>query len=89
MARARMITRTVTTVSFKVMVVNMETLSVEHISVSVPSADTMTDKVVSEKIKEKIPEGFTFVKVVDSVKTEKIYGMTEEDFLYWAHEIER
>ena len=89
MARTRMVTRSITTVSFKVMVVNMKSLSVEHISVSIPSADTMTDKVVSEKIREKIPEGFTFVQVVDSVKSEKIYGMTEEDFLYWAHEIER
>ena len=89
MARQRMVTRTITVVSFKVMVVNMNTLQVEHVSISIPSADAMTEKVVTEMIKAKMPDGYTFVQVVDAVKHEKIYGMTEDDFMYWAHEIER
>ena len=87
MARTRMITRTVTTVSFKVMVVNMSTLQVEHMSISIPSADALSEKVLDAHIKMRIPEGYTFVQVVDSVKHEKLYGMTEDMFLMYAEEL--
>lgn len=84
MSRERMITRTVVTVNYEIMVVNMETKTVENITVSIPSGDTLTDKAREKAIKASIPEGKTFVSVISETTTETLYGMSEAEFIRLA-----
>ena len=84
MARERMITRTVFTTNYDVMVVNMENKSVENINISIPSGDTLTDKTREKAIKAMIPEGKTFVTITGETTSETLYGMTEAEFIRLA-----
>ena len=84
MARERMVTRTVFTTNYNVMVVNMESKSVESITVTIPSADAMTDKAREKAIKASIPDGKLFVQVVSQNTTEVLYGMPESEFIRLA-----
>ena len=84
MARERMITRTVATWNYTVMVVDTASKSVEEITVSIPSAGSMTDKAISKAIRDNLPDGKLFVQTVSSTTTETLYGMTEEDFIRYA-----
>ena len=84
MARERMVTRTVFSINYNVMVVNMKSKSVESISVTIPSADTMTDKAREKAIKAMIPEGKTFVTITGETTSETLYGMTEAEFIRLA-----
>ena len=87
MARERMVTRTIVSVEYTVLVVDMATLKAETISVTIPSADTMTDKARDKAIKESIPTGKTFTAVMDSKKVEELYGMTEVEFMKMAKKL--
>lgn len=84
MTRERMVTRTIASVNYTVMVVNTEGKTVENIVVSIASGDTMTDKARDKAIKEAIPEGKLFVQVVSQEITETLYGMSEQDFIRLA-----
>lgn len=84
MARERLVTRTVFSTNYNVMVVNMESKSVESIAVTIPSADTMTDKAREKAIKAMIPEGKTFVTITGETTSETLYGMTEAEFIRLA-----
>ena len=87
MARERMVTRTIVSVEYTVLVVDMATLKAETIIVTIPSADTMTDKSRDKAIKESIPSGKTFTAVMDSKKVEELYGMTEVEFMKMAKKL--
>ena len=84
MSRERMVTRTVFSTNYNVMVVNMESKSVESITVTIPSVDTMTDKAREKAIKAMIPEGKTFVTITGETTSETLYGMTEAEFIRLA-----
>ena len=79
-----MITRTVISTNYSVMVVNMESKSVESITVSIPSGDTMTGKAREKAIKAMIPDGKLFVSITGETTTETLYGMTEQEFIRLA-----
>lgn len=84
MSRERMVTRTVFSTNYNVMVVDMESKSVETITVTIPSADTMTYKAREKAIKTMIPEGKTFVTITGETTSETLYGMTEAEFIRLA-----
>lgn len=84
MARERQVTRTIEVVDFVVLAVNMETMKAETITVSVPSAGTMSDKKKDNALRASVPEGFTFVQVMSETKKEVLYVMSEEDFIKHA-----
>ena len=84
MARERMITRTVTSVEYDVMTVDMGSKSISMDKVSIPSADTMTDKAREKAIKAMIPEGKRFVTITGETTSETRYGMTEAEFIRLA-----
>ena len=81
MARERMVTRTVVSMVYDVMVVNSESKTVESIKVTIPSGDTLTDKARDKAIKANIPGGKLFVAITAHEKTETLYGMSEADFI--------
>ena len=84
MARTRMITRTVVTANYEVLVMNLNTMQGEKISVAVPSGDTMTDKQRQEIIASNIPDGMVFVQILGVTFTETLYGMPEDEFIRLA-----
>ena len=84
MARERMVTRTVTAVEYDVMTVDMESKSVSMDKVTIPSGDTMTDKIREKAIKASLPDGHTFVQITGQNIKETLYGMTEQDFIRHA-----
>lgn len=84
MARIRMITRTVVSSVFSVMVVNQSTMQVESIEVSVPSAESMTDAKQIDAVKANLPDGYLFVQITAKREQETLYGMTEEEFIRLA-----
>ena len=84
MARERMVTRTVASVNYNVMVVDTESKTVENITVVIPSGDTMTEKAREKAIKANIPTGKIFVQIVSEEITETLYGMSEQDFIRLA-----
>jgi hypothetical protein len=81
MARERMVTRTVVSQELTIMTVNMESKTVENITVSLPSGDTLTEKAREKAIKAMLPENNTFVQVISSELKETLYGMTEQEFI--------
>ena len=87
MARERMITRTIVSIEYSVLAVNMETMKAETVKVTLVSGDTMTEKAREKAIRERIPEGYTYVNVIDSVKVMELYGMSEEEFLKAAKKL--
>ena len=76
-----MVTRTVVSQELTVMTVNLETKTVENITVSLPSGDTLTDKAREKAIKMLLPVNNTFVQVISSELKETLYGMTEQEFI--------
>ena len=82
-----MITRTITVVKYELMVVNMDTLKVEYENVEIANADTMTEKVRDAILKSSVKSNQKFVQIMDCEKTEKLYGMTEDEFLKCAEEL--
>lgn len=89
MARIRMITRTITSNIFTVMCVNKETVNVENIDVHASVEIDTVEKAEKYFRKYWYDDKYIFAKVVSMHTVEKIYGMTEEDFLKYAKEIER
>lgn len=84
MARERMVTRTIVSTDYVVMVVNMETKQVENVDVSIPSADSLTEKKKEQLIKAALPEGKMFVSIIGQALKETLYGMPESEFIKLA-----
>ena len=79
-----MVTRTVASVNYTVMVVDTESKTVENIVVSIASGDTMSDNARVKAIKEAIPVGKLFVQIVSHEIVETLYGMSEQEFIRLA-----
>lgn len=84
MARVRMVTRTVVSTVFDVMVVNQTTMKVESVSVTIPSADSMTDVKQVDAVKSSVPTGYLFVQITKKQKKVILYGMSEQEFIRLA-----
>ena len=82
--RERMVTRTVASVDYVCMSVNVETRQVEDLTVNIPNGATMAEKARLKAIAEAMPEGNTFVKVISETVKETLYGMSEEQFIKLA-----
>ena len=84
MARERMVTRTVTTTTYKVMTVNTETCEVS-ITPYITSEDFIDDEKALKHLR-KVHETETLKLVkIDSIETtEQLYGMAEIDFIQYA-----
>ena len=84
MARERMVTRTIVSVNYSVMVADVSSNTLETIVISIPSGDTMRDKEREKAIKASIPVGKLFVTITAETVTETLYGMSESDFMKHA-----
>ena len=82
MARERMVTRTITEANVNVMAVLGR--EVKDITVNVPSVTGLTESQVIDKAKSNMPEGYMFVTATAVSYNDKLYGMSEEDFIKHA-----
>ena len=71
------------------MAVNMKTVSVENIDVPASVEIDTIEKAEKYFRKNWNVDGYLFGKVSEMKTEEKIYGMTEEEFLKYAKEVER
>ena len=82
------ITRTMKTTHATVMVVDTETAEVSNLTFDLPGTfkdDAATFKAIA-KIAN-VPETTKIVAVVDREVTERLYTISEEDFLKYAHPV--
>lgn len=87
MARERMVTRTITTNIFTVITVKMDTMSVVKTELSAPvDIDTVEKGDKYFRKNWNIP-GFSYAAIESMTSTEKLYGMTEADFIAHAKEL--
>ena len=82
--RERLITRTVITVNYDIMVVDTDSKTVETLTVAIPSGDTLTDKAREKAIRAMLPNGKMFVSITGETTTETLYGMSEQEFIKLA-----
>lgn len=87
MRKEKMITRTIYVTIYEVMAVNLDITEVETLDVAVPSADAISPKKLPEVIDRLLPPDYKFVMIEGEKVEEKLYGMTETDFLTYAHEL--
>lgn len=87
MARERMVTRTITTNIFTVIAVKMETLTVERMEIPASVEVDTIEKAEKYFRKNWAVDGYSFAKVESVNKIEKLFGMSETDFMRYAHEL--
>lgn len=86
MARERMVTRTITSTEVSIMLVNLETAEVENKTLEL--GGTFKDEKAIEKAIEKrgvLPSTQKCVQIISSKQNEKIYGMSEQEFMEYAY----
>ena len=85
--RTKMVTRTIYTTNYTVLAVNLASKAVETLTVNIPSADSIPPKKLAGVIDEALPSGYKFVMIESQTVSEKLYGMTEAEFLKYANEL--
>lgn len=88
MGRAKMVTRTILGTEAEVMVFSNTSNEVDTIKVSVGGQFDDDAKLLKAIEKTTNSEEIKVLKVVTSTKIDKLLGMTEADFLKYAHEID-
>ena len=88
MARARMVTRTITATKCEVQIVTISASEITTINQTVSGEYEDADKLLKAVKKSVETEDIKVLKVLTSEKEEKLYGMKEEDFLKVAKELD-
>lgn len=80
MARTKYLTRTINTVEASVIVLDLNTLTTEQVTISCPGS-VKTDKDMLKAAADTIGEGKTAVKVVSTKAKHNLYRIKESDFI--------
>lgn len=84
----RMITRTVPETKVKLIYANRDTMKMEEAEVTIPGV-YRSDVSFEKAVNAYVPENCVLIKQEVIEKTEKIYGVSIEDFMKIAVEVER
>lgn len=84
----RMITRTVPETKVKLIYANRDTMKMEETEVTIPGV-YRSDVSFEKAVNAYVPENCVLIKQEVIEKTEKIYGVSIEDFMKIAVEVER
>ena len=88
MARERQVTRTINNVEVTAICMNIETSEVENKTL-ILTGDTPTNEQALKQLKKRYEsDTFKVVAVKDIKVTEKLYGMSEIEFLKYAVELD-
>ena len=86
MARERMITRTIEGINAEIMGIDTANNMVSNTSYHFTGIFKNDDEILA-RAKEESTDNFIPVKVISTMKTEKLYGMSEVDFMKYAKEL--
>ena len=84
MARERMVTRTITSTTYKVMSVNTETCEVSILPYATSEEFIDDEKALKFLRKKYETDTLKLVKIESIEITEQLYGMTEVEFMQYA-----
>lgn len=85
--RKPMVTRTMTNTKCVVLGMNLETAQPEVVTVTVPRTYKTPEKLFKAVSAMLDNDAFKAVKVQESNEVETRYGMSQEDFIKYAHEL--
>ena len=88
MAKKRMVTRTIARTEVEALCANKQAEQIETVTISVTGA-YKNDRALEKKVIKALPDTYTFVAIKSATPTEKLYGMSEDDFLRNAVEIDK
>ena len=87
MARERMVTRTINFTEVSVISMNIETVTPQHEVIRIAGVFD-NDKALLNKLKNRYETDlYKIVAITDTKVIEKLYGMSEEDFIEYAKEL--
>lgn len=87
MARKRMVTRTITTTKATFLAANLETKTVEEVTIEVSSQMTV-DAINKKKDKITPPDGYKLIECTGVSYNEKQYAIPEDKFIEISREFE-
>ena len=82
----KMITRTIVTTNAEIMCFNLDTN--EIITLNESYIGDLSDKDIEKQFEDDYANSAKFLKLVNAEKTSKLYGITENDFLEYAVELD-
>lgn len=88
MSRVKMVTRSMKVTVSQVLMVNLETQATESVEVSMPSTYKDDNALLKAITKVYTNDTYKPVHVMSSQVIEKLYGMTEKEFLDNAQELD-
>ena len=88
MARAKMVTRTITATKVEAQIVVISASEISNINVTVSGEYDNPEKLMKAVQKQTETADLKVLKIVSSEKVEKLYGMLETDFLAQAKELD-
>lgn len=87
MTRERMVTRTISFTEVTVISMNIETVTPNHEVIRIAGVFD-NDKTLLKKLKNRYETDlYKIVAITDTKVIEKLYGMSEEDFIEYAKEL--
>ena len=88
MARARMVTRTVTGTEAEVKIVSINASEISTIKVTVSGEFTDNEKLLKAIKKQTETEDLKVLQIISTTKIDKCYGMLESEFIKLAKELD-
>lgn len=88
MSRERMVTRTINSIEVKAICMDISTMETSEKVLTLSGETPNNDQALKQLKKEYETETFKVVAVKDISVTEKLYGMSELDFLKYATELD-
>ena len=88
MARARMVTRTVTGTEAEVKIVSINASEISTIKVTVSGEFTDNEKLLKAIKKQTETEDLKVLQIITTTKIDKCYGMLESEFIKLAKELD-
>lgn len=87
MAREKMVTRTIGSTEITVLALNLKTREVTEVTFTVPGLVESGTKELKKIQDSKSTSEVSYVTALKCEYKEKLYGMTEEEFLKYAKEL--
>ena len=84
MRKENLVTRTITTTTYKVMVVNTSTATVETMNIVLSGCKLLGDNALKQ-VAKRVDNGILkAVAISDSIETSNLYGMSDNEFIEHA-----
>lgn len=86
MAKKRMVTRTIARTEVEALCANKQAEQIETVTISVTGV-YKNDRALEKEVLKALPDTYAFVAIKSAAVSEKLYGMSEDDFLRNAVEM--